>query len=320
MSGSKSSASKIKLSSFNELFDSGNSAPSIIPGGPSTIGVSVVDIPIDKLKPFKNHPFKVIHNTEMDELIDSIKANGVIEPIVVRHDNEDDMYEIIAGHRRTYAAEKAELKRIPGKIITVDDDIATIYMVDSNKYREKFLPSEKAFSYKMKLDAIKHQGKKTSAQNVEKGLSVDIIGEENGESRETIRRYIRLTYLIPDLIKMVDADKVKFITAVEISYLSEEIQGWLYEDVLCKQNVKPAQIASLRKHLEKNTMSREEFARFFAPKNTVSVVSQISATKISKFFPPHYGKKDIEKILEKVLNTTTVKKMIEELTGYNAEE
>ena len=315
MSKNKSSASKIKFRSFEDLMEEINSGPSIIPDGTTKMSPRDTIIPIDKLKPFKNHPFKVIHNAKMDALIDSIKTNGVIEPIVVRC--KGDLYEIVSGHRRTYAAEKAELKKIPCKIIEADDAAAIKCMVDSNLYRETFLPSEKAFSYKMKLDAMKHQGKKTSAQNVEKGLSVDKIGEENGESRETIRRYIRLTYLIPELLRMVDEDKLKFIMAVDISYLTEEMQRWLYEDVLPNQAVKPAQIAALRKYLEKSALDRQGFVEFFVPCNkAVTAPKQISTAKIPKDSQLHYDKVSIESALENLLNLIIiVKQMLEEMNA-----
>ena len=274
-------------------------------------------LPLDKLVSFKNRPYKVVHDASMDELIESIKIRGVIYPLIVRKRN-DGLYEIISGHRRKYAAKQAGLTEVPCVIKDISDDDAIIMMVDYNKYREKILPSEKAFAYRMKLEAIKHQGRSISRQLVGKE-SADTLS--NDESGRQVQRYIRLTYLIPELLNMVDADKLKFVMAVEISYLSEEMQGWLYEDVLRKQNVKLVQIASLRKHLEKNTMSREDLTRFFEPKTKpISTPKQISTAKISKFFPPHCGEKDIEKILEKVLNTTTAKKIIEELTGYNAEE
>lgn len=311
MSGNKSSASKIKLGSFDDLFEGKNAAPSIIPDGTTKMSPRTMIIPIDKLRPFKNHPFKVIHDAEMDDLIESIKMNGVIEPIVTR--KVGDFFEIIAGHRRTYASQKAGKTGIPGEVLDIDDDTATIYMVDSNKYREKILPSEKAFSCKMKLEAIKHQGKKTSTQSVENSSaqsvpkkSVDLIGEEHGESRETIRRYIRLTYLIPELLDMVDSNKLNFVMAVDISYLSEEMQRWLYEDVLTIRSVKPAQIASLRKYLENHAMSRRDFVQYFEFKTKpVSVPKQISTSRFSKYIPPHSEKENIEEVIADMFDRNT---------------
>src|SRR5574344_1542227 len=164
-------------------------------------------IPVDKIDDFPNHPFKILVNDEMQEMVDSIKEKGVLVPTIVRQ-KEDGRYEMISGHRRKKASELAKLDTIPCIVRDLTDDEATIIMVDSNMQREKILPSEKAFAYKMKLDAISHQGKYTSRQLVEK-LSVDMIGKEHGESGRQVQRFIRLTYLIPKLLEYVDNSVIR---------------------------------------------------------------------------------------------------------------
>ncbi len=182
-----------------------------------------VNIPVEKIHPFEGHPYKVLDNEEMNNLIESIQQKGVISPIVVRPiENTTDEYEIISGHRRLRASVKAGLETVPALIYAVTRDEAAIMLVDSNLHREHILPSEKAFAYKLKLDALKHQGK-TSAQLGQK-WSVEQIAEESSDSRSQIQRYIRLTYLIPELLDLVDEEKIALTPAVELSYLTDEEQ------------------------------------------------------------------------------------------------
>lgn len=196
---------------------------------------AAMDIEIYKISGFKGHPFKVVDDEKMQELVESIKANGVLSPVLIRPTGMDT-YEMISGHRRLHAAELAGLTAIPSIIREMTDDEAVIAMVDANIQREELLPSEKAFAYKMKLSAMKRQGERndlsgenTSAQNERKLEAADILGEEVGISRAQIRRYIRLTELIPELIEYVDKKRIPFTSAVEISYLDKEIQKWLFE-------------------------------------------------------------------------------------------
>ena len=185
----------------------------------------IEEIEIDLLDTFKNHPFKVLKNDDLSKLEESIKVNGVLEPIIVR--KKDDRYEIVSGHRRKLASELIGLKTIPAIIRDMSDDEATIYMVDSNMHRESLLPSEKAKAYKMKLDALNHQGV-TSGQVGQK-YSRDLLADETNESSRQIQRYIRLNYLIPELLDKVDNNKIAFNPAVEISYLKKEEQKMLLE-------------------------------------------------------------------------------------------
>ena len=189
----------------------------------------VQNISIDLIDEFPSHPFKVIENEEMINLINSIKeSNGVLVPTIVRQ-KENGRYEMISGHRRMRASQLLGLDTIPSIVKNLTDDEATIIMVDSNIQREKLLPSEKAFAYKMKLDAIKHQGKSTFRQSVGKLESSYVLGEEVGESGRTIQRYIRLTYLIPELLDMVDKERIAMGPAISISYLNEDFQNALLD-------------------------------------------------------------------------------------------
>lgn len=185
---------------------------------------SAVNIPLEKIRPFEGHPYKVIDNEEMNALIESIQEQGILSPLIVRPlENTEDEYELISGHRRLRAAQKAGAKNVPVFIYAVSRDEAAIMLVDSNLHREHILPSEKAFAYKLKLEALKHQGK-TSTQLVSKLRSDEKVGSENDESRETVRRFIRLTYLIPELLDLVDEGRIALTPAVELSYLTEEQQ------------------------------------------------------------------------------------------------
>ena len=182
-----------------------------------------VNIPVEKIHPFEGHPYKVLDNDEMNNLIESIQQKGVISPIVVRPlENTDDEYEIISGHRRLRASVKAGLETVPALICAVSRDEAAIMLVDSNLHREHILPSEKAFAYKLKLEALNHQGK-TFGQVGQK-YSRDLMAESVDESSRQIHRYIRLTYLIPELLELVDEEKIALTPAVELSYLSDEEQ------------------------------------------------------------------------------------------------
>ena len=189
---------------------------------------SPVNIPVEKIRPFEGHPYKVLDNEEMNTLIDSIQQKGVISPIVVRPlENTDDEYEIISGHRRLRASVKAGLETVPALIYAVTRDEAAVMLVDSNLHREHILPSEKAFAYKLKLEAIKRQGERTdlTSSQLETKLRADeIIGAQIGESRAQIQRYIRLTYLIPELLEMMDENKIALSVGVELSFLDEQMQ------------------------------------------------------------------------------------------------
>lgn len=193
------------------------------------------NISIEKLHPFENHPYKVQDNEEMDALAESIKAHGVVSPIIVRPlENTTDEYEIISGHRRVMASRKAGITEVPALVVSLDRDAAAIVLVDSNLHREHILPSEKAFAYKMKLEAMKHQGWRsdlTSPQVVAKSRTTEMVGAESGDSHEQVRRYIRLTNLISKILQYVDEGRISFTPAVELSYLNEQEQYDLLEQM-----------------------------------------------------------------------------------------
>ena len=186
------------------------------------------NISIEKLHAFENHPYKVQDNEEMDALAESIKAHGVVSPIIVRPlENTTDEYEIISGHRRVMASRKAGITEVPALIVSLDRDAAAIVLVDSNLHREHILPSEKAFAYKMKLEAMKHQGWRSDLTSNQLGGKLEIadfVGAETGDSKNQVRRYIRLTNLIPEILQYVDEGRISFTPAVELSYLNEQEQ------------------------------------------------------------------------------------------------
>lgn len=195
----------------------------------------IIDIEIDKISDFPNHPFHVNVDNEMEHLVESIKQNGVLVPALVRpYKNKEGFYEMIAGHRRRLASSLAEMNTLPCIIRNLTDDEAVIIMVDSNLQRENLLPSEKGFAYKMKLEAMKRQGKRTDLTSTQLGRkleSAEILGIQNGESKNQIRRYIRLTYLIPELLQLVDDGKMKMTPAVEVSYIPENLQKMLFDAI-----------------------------------------------------------------------------------------
>ena len=190
-------------------------------------------LPIEKLRPFERHPFKVTDNEEMDQLTWSILTQGLLTPLVVRPLPNGE-YEVISGHRRLHACEKAGIETVPALITEMDRDAAAIALVDSNLHREKILPSEKAFAYKLKLDAMNHQGQRTDLTSDQVGRkleSADIVAMESEDSKTQIRRYIRLTHLMPELLQKVDEGQIAFTPAVHLSYLSRAEQGWVLDEM-----------------------------------------------------------------------------------------
>ena len=195
-----------------------------------------VKIPVSKLRPFEGHPFKVKDDEEMSTLIESVQTQGILTPIVVRPIENTDEYEVISGHRRLHAAQKAGISEVPALIYALDRDAAAIAVVDSNLHREHILPSEKAFAYKLKAEALKHQGQRTDITSVQVApkLSTEIIGEQEGISKDTVKRYIRLTHLIPELLEFMDENKMALSVGVELSFLDEQSQREVLEQ--CELN------------------------------------------------------------------------------------
>ena len=262
----------------------------------------VQNIPLCELHPFKDHPFKVQNDEEMKRMIDSIKKVGAITPAVARPLNSGE-YEIISGHRRLAAYQELGLETMPVIVREMTDDEAVIAMVDANLQRETVLPSEKAFAFKMKLDAIKHQGK-TSVQVAEKLLSVEKVAEDAGESKDQVRRYIRLTYLIPELLAMVDDGKIAFNPAVEISYLSKDEQRILL-DAMDLNDCTPSHAQSIRlKKLSQEGSLDSQIIYDVMSEEKPNQKEQIKFKRddFKKYFPSNYTdeqmRKDILKGLE----------------------
>lgn len=266
---------------------------------------SAMEIDLRLIHPFKNHPFKVLDDEKMLDLVESVRANGVLSPVLLR-EAEHGQYEMISGHRRMHAAQLAGLEVIPAIIREMSDDEATIIMVDSNIQREELLPSEKAFAYKMKLEAIKHQGQRidsTCAHNGHKlagEKSRDIIAGEMGISKTQVSRFIRLTELIPELLDMVDNKRISFVVGVDISYIDQTVQKWLYEYVKDNGVVKPEQIAALRKRLESGMVNQSQMIMVLndnlkgrLPSRKVS----ISEKKLDKYFPASYSAEQMEGVI-----------------------
>lgn len=213
---------------------------------------SSLEIDINRIQPFQNHPFKVVDDAKMDDLVNSIRQNGVLTPVLVRP-TDDGGYEMISGHRRMHAAERVGLATIPAIIRELTDDDATIVMVEANSQREEILPSEKAFAYKMRYEAMKRQGSRNDLTSYQVGTKLradEELAKELGESKNQVYRFIRLTELIPELLEMVDTKKMPLVTAVDISYMDQKVQQYLYEYIKENGMVKSYQVTALRKYLE----------------------------------------------------------------------
>ena len=289
------SGEKIKLASIDELLGVVNEE-------------SAMEIEISKIHPFKNHPFKVLDDEKMQDLVESVKINGVLTPVLLRMD-ENEEYEMVSGHRRMHAAQLAGLTTIPAIVRELSDDDAIVAMVDANIQREELLPSEKAFAYKMKLDAMKRQGIRTDltcVQNEHKSgkKSRELLGEQVGISSVQVTRYIRLTELIPELLDLVDNKKLQFTVAVDISYIDKEVQGWIYEYICDTGFIKPKQIAALRNQLNDGPINQIQMLSIFNNCVMAKKVSRsltFSEKKPTKYFPDDYTAKDMEQVIESLL-------------------
>ena len=284
---------KIKLASIDELLGVVNEE-------------SAMEIEINKIHAFKNHPFKVLDDEKMQDLIESVKLSGVLTPVLLRVDNNDE-YEMISGHRRLHAAKMAGLTTIPAIVRELSDDDAVIAMVDANIQREELLPSEKAFAYRMKLEAMKRQGSRTDltlSQNETKSRSDEVLSKQVGESRAQVQRYIRLTELIPELLDLVDSKKLKFTVAVDISYIDKEIQEWIYEYIKDTGFIKPQQITALRNQLNEGSVNQVGMLTIFNKCMMVKLPSRsitFSEKKLTKYFPESYSADDMELVIESLL-------------------
>ena len=267
----------------------------------------VQQIPIDDLHPFTNHPFKVLDDEAMTRTVESIAQYGVLAPLIARPRPDGDGYEIISGHRRQYAAKLAGLDTLPVIVRQMSDDAAVILMVDSNLQREHILPSERAFAYKMKLDAIKNQGARsdlTSPQLAAKFRSDDAVAKDQGISGDTVRRYIRLTSLIPELLDMVDEKKISFNPAVELSYLDESQQRDFLEAMNDTQNAPSlSQAQQLKKMAQQGDFSYEKaFDVMGQEKKSEKDTVTIKNETLRKYFPRSYTPKQMEEKIIQLLD------------------
>lgn len=285
---------KMKLTSVDELLCV-----------PETQGT--MEIEVDKIYSFENHPFKVLDDEKMDDLVESIKNNGVLTPVIVRPDDEGT-YEMISGHRRLHAAKKAGLFKVPAIIKEMTDDDATLFMIDSNIQREELLPSEKAFAFRMKMEALNRQGKRTDLL-IASGLKVpesspEEIGLGYGMGGRQVKRYIRLTFLTKDLLDMVDDKKLGLNLAVDISFFDAEVQKWVYEYIKENGSIKPEQIAILKEQENLENITQYTLITIMngaLPEKKTSAKISISEKKLNRYFPLHYSVKQREDVILSLL-------------------
>ena len=261
----------------------------------------ISQLPPDKLSPFAKHPYRVREDAAMDELVESIRVHGILSPLLARPKGEG--YELVSGHRRRLAAQKLGLPTVPVLVREMSDDEAVILMVDSNLQRENLLPSEKAFAYKMKMEAMSHQGKATLSQVATKSDTATEIGLSAGESRDQVFRYIRLTELIPELLQMVDEKKIAFNPAVELSYLPKEEQRPLYEAMLQEERTPSLSQAQRIKKLSQEQVLNEGKMLTILAEDKPNQKEQVKVPmeRISKYLPRNATAKEAQAFVEKAI-------------------
>lgn len=294
----KSSAKNIVLKSVDDIFQTEENRA-------DAQRERVQEIPLDQLKPFKNHPFKVRDDQRMLDTVDSIREYGVLVPAIAQPDPEGG-YELISGHRRKRGCEMAGLQTMPVIIRDLDDDAAVLVMVDSNIQREELLPSERAFAYKMKLEALKHQGARSdlTSMQVAQKLSVQKVGDDAGVSKDQVRRFIRLTELISELLDMVDERKLAFNPAVEVSYLKRDEQRMLLEAMDAEQTTPSlSQAQRLKKFSQEGRLTEEAMSAIMSEekKSDMDKVTLRSDT-LRRYFPKSYTPKQMEQTIIKLLD------------------
>lgn len=297
----KSSAKNIKLASVDDLFSTEESRA-------DENREKIIEIPLTELHPFKDHPFKVIDNEAMFDTAESIKQYGVLVPAIARPRDEGG-YELVAGHRRKRACELAELETMPVIVRNLDDDAAIIIMVDSNLQRENILPSERAFAFKLKLEAIKRQGARSDLTCTQVGhkldgkKSVEIVAEQAGSSRNQVQRFIRLTHLIPEILSMVDEKKIAFNPAVELSFLKDNEQADLLEAMDMEQATPSlSQAQRLKKFSNEGKLSLEVMSAIMSEekKGDLDKVT-LTGDKLKRYFPKSYTPRQMEETIIKLL-------------------
>ena len=303
----KKERSNIQLSSYDDIF--GNDASADKAGAVN--GDTVVDIPLDELHPFRNHPFKVRDDADMEKTVESIQEFGVLQPAIVRPDR-DGGYEILSGHRRHHACQIAGIQTLPCIVRDLDDDAATILMVDSNLQREEILPSERAFAFKMKLDAMRHQGervdltgdKTTCRRVVDKLKAADELGSNIGESGRQVQRYIRLTNLDPELLQLVDDKLMGFNPAYELSFLNPEQQKDLLSAIDYAQAIPSLSQAQRIKKLALNGEITQEGMNIILSEEKKQDLDRVTLKHdtLKKYFPKSYTPKQMEDTIIKLLD------------------
>ncbi len=279
------SAEKIKLASYDDLFGISGQAS----------GEVITSVPIKLFHAFKGHPFRVADDEKMQETVESIKKYGVLMPGIVRPHPEDG-YEVISGHRRWRACELAGLEEMPVIIRELDDDAATVFMVDTNIQREDILPSEKAHAYKMKYEAIKHQGSKGEK------YTADLVGEAAGDSGRTVQRYIRLAELSQELLDYVDAGKIPMVVGEKLSFLDMEGQAWVVNAIAdCSTFPSKSQAEQIKALYESGELTDGKVYAVLVKKENSGIGVTISAKKIKDYFPPAYTKEQIEEVIYTLL-------------------
>ena len=296
----KSAAKNIQIASYDDLFKTDAERQ-------ADTQERVQSLPLDKLVPFPNHPFKVRDDEKMLETVESIRERGVLIPILVRPQN-DGTFQIVSGHRRCHASLLAGKTEIPAIVRDMDDDTAILLMVDSNLQREELLPSEKAFAYKMKLDAMKRQGQRTDLTSAQFGRKFDgkesreLLAEQTGESRNQISRYIRLTYLVPDLLDRVDNKTMAFNAAVEVSYLTEPEQKMLCEAIEreeCTPNLNQAR--RLKKFSQDGKLDANVMDAIMTEEKPIEDKLVLKGDVLAKYFPKSYTPSQKQKVIVKLL-------------------
>ena len=279
------SAQKVKLTSYDDLFGTSE----------ATTGEVITSVPLSLLRTFRGHPFRVVDDVKMQETVESVKKYGVLVPGIVRPHAENG-YEVVAGHRRWRACELAELEEMPVIIRELDDDAATIIMVDTNIQREDILPSEKANAYKMKYEAMKHQGSKGDKH------TADLVGEAAGESGRTVQRYIRLAELVQELLDYVDENKIPMVVGEKLSYLKPEEQDWIVEAIE-SSGIFPSkpQAEQLKLSSEAGELTINQVYAVLVKKESSNVNVTISAKKIRNYFPAAYTKEQVEEVIFELL-------------------
>ena len=296
----KSAAKNIQLASYDDLFKTDEERQ-------ADAQERIQNLPLDKLEPFPNHPFKVIDDDKMLETVESIKERGVLVPVLVRPKN-DGNFEIVSGHRRHHASQLAGLTEIPAIVREMDDDTAILLMVDSNLQREELLPSEKAFAYKMKLDAMKRQGQRTDLTSAQIGRKFDgkesreLLAEQVGESRNQISRFIRLTNLVPNLLDRVDNKTMAFNAAVEVSYLTEPEQLMLCDAIEreeCTPNL--SQAKRLKQYSQDGKLDENVMDAIMTEEKPIEDKLVLKGDVLAKYFPRTYTPSQKQKIIVKLL-------------------